>query len=211
MRRILPLLVVFGCGEHNGGTAVGNPGKLAMSVEGLPDGTTLEQGTFDVAALELVGDRRRVSIVKFDEPFDLVEPAEVAFPGGDWNMAVVLPRGDQPLQLQGRNPDGSLFEVALPVEPMIFEGDLSIDGDPVVIQLAVVTGTRGDDASGEPPEPSGLDNENERVLGSFGVGQSLAVDGTGLANQGQVFTAQDQATRGGCNTAPITLSALWRR
>lgn len=214
MNRRLPLLLVLlACGEDNGGTAVGNPGKLSMAMEDLPPGTQLEQGSFDVAALELVGDRRRVSIVKFEEPFDLVDPAHVEFPGGAWHTAVFLPRGDQPLVLQGRHPDGSLFDYALPVEPMVFEGDLRIDGEPVVVGLSLVNAIRADTADDQaPPAEPGAQEDGDRFLGNFGVGQTLSVDGSGtLSTEGDVFLAQDAPTRGCSTAAPLALTALLRR
>lgn len=212
MNRSLSLfaLVLLACGEDVGGTAVGNPGKLSMAVDDLPLGTQLESGSFDVAALELVGDRRRVSIVKFDEPFDLVDPTHVDFPPGDWHTAVFLPRGEEPLRLEGRQPDGAVFSYALPVEPMIFEGDITIDGDEVVVGLSVVNAVRGGDASLSEPSATFPDAE-DRLRGHFGVGETLTVEGGAIATQGEVFEARAQSSRG-CETAvPMGFSALLRR
>ena len=199
MRQVALFVVLAACGDPNGGTAVGNPGKLSMQVEGLPEGTDLRSGSFDVAALELASGRK-VTIVRFDEVFDLLDPGDVEFPGGSWDTAVVLPRGDVPLRLEGDDAEGMPFDVALPVDPMVFEGDFVVDGDEVIVALSLqAVRAELDDSFPEPPaEPGAAENTPEGIAGTLGVGDSLVLgDGSRLAEAGAEADAQR-----GCATSP---------
>lgn len=209
MRHVPLLLVLAACGDPNRGTAVGNPGKLSMQVDGLPPGAELQSGSFDVAALEL-GSGRRLSVVKFDELFDLVDPGAVDFPAGAWDTAVLLPRGDDPLHLIGVGSDGSSFDVALPVDPLVFEGSFEVDGDDVVVNLSLealppVVFTDSEDTTGEPPEdPNATGRNDAAIVADLGVGGSVFLDAAG----DRIYGSAAEAKSGGCSTAPLAWSPL---
>lgn len=203
MRHVALFSVLIACGDPNGGTAVGNPGKLSMQVEGLPPGADLHSGTFDVAALELAHGRR-LTIVRFDEVFDLVEPGDIAFPAGAWDTAVLLPRGDEPLHLTGEAEDGTPFDVALPVEPMLFEGDFEVDGDDVIVgvSLRAVPADTFEDSAEPPAEPAG--NGRGDVIGSLEVGEGIYLESQG----DRVGATEFEQPSGGCSTVPASFG-LW--
>lgn len=136
MRRGLVWVALAGCSDGSDGTAVGNPGEMDVVLVGVPPDVQLRQADFAVAAIELVGCERRVQVLQVNTVFDALAPSPVELPAGEWCDTIVLPAGKDSLVIAGQDAIGD-FGVVLSPDPFALEGDYVVDGNTILITLAL--------------------------------------------------------------------------
>jgi hypothetical protein len=198
-----------GCSGGDLGTAVGNPGHLAVVLTDVPYDVTLDQASFAVSAVELVGCDDSVRILRLNDVFDALSRDTVEFPGGDWCHTVVLPEGEGSLVVVGLHGEAPL-EVALSPEPFALEGRYTVDGDTVLVSLSLAAALRTS-ADGWPSAPAG-GTFDQQAWAPDEVGTALYIDldQDGLTGVDE-RVAEPAEVPAGCRTAPAGggLAALW--